>query len=339
MRTLSPHRRSCAPFACRDAARDVVLHTLTQVVLLAFAVSMAWAPLAGAQCIIVRERTPQYLPHLAMHFGEPQDVPRHVECASSLDKSLPTLCVPIYAYNLWEGSTEFSFAVRTPNAPVGFDRGPAIMQVMMNIDEHPDGATTSLHLVTASPTCGPLLLGCLRITTAALPDLFEITVAPHAMSGLAAARTPSGEWRSFVVDQGGAHIGTTATCPATPCDLNASVHDLQATAGDQTGFVSFSWASGSGNFTMLRFRVDGQYPVDPWDGQMLAFLPSEVTSYTHRFMDSGDLRVTAFSITRGPFGNLYSASNVECGSLTSALVHLPVGVAPSSWGTVKTLYR
>jgi len=294
---------------------------------------------ARGQCVLVRERTPQYAPHLAMHFGDVAEIPRNLQCASALDKRLPTLCVPIYAYNLWEGATSFELAIRTPMPPVGFDRGPEIMDVTMTVNIDAEGARTSLRMRGAGPLCGPVLLGCLRISTANAPDQFRVTVAPHATSGLAAVQTPSGEWRALQIDDGGARVGLGADCPPATCPTNSAVRDLVAAPGEISGSLSLGWTGGSGNFTLLRYRMDGEYPADPWDGELLAFLPSTVNSLRHLFNESGELRVAAWSVTRGPFATLYAASNLECGSLASAIVHIPVGVSTKSWGNVKTLYR
>lgn len=90
---------------------------------------------------------------------------------------------------------------------------------------------------------------------------------------------------------------------------------------------------------MLRVRTDGRYPSNPWDGELLAFVPS-----TTRFMTlftplSGELRIAAWSVERGAYGQLLAASSMECGSLASVTVHLPVGVASRRWTQVKELYR
>lgn len=294
---------------------------------------------AWAQCVLVRERTPQYAPHLAMHFGDAGEIPHNLQCATTLDKRLPTLCVPIYAYNLWQGAASFELAIRTPMPPAGFDRGADIMDVSMTVTVDAEGARTSLRLRGAGPLCGPVLLGCLRISTADAPDQFQVTVAPHITTGRAAVQTPDGEWRTLQVDDGGARVGLGADCPPSPCAMNTPVRDLTAGRGEISGSMSFGWTGGSGNFTLLRYRMDGVYPADPWDGELLAFLPSTVNSLTYLFAESGELRVAAWSVTRGPFATFYAASNLECGSLASAIVHIPVGVSPKSWGNVKTLYR
>lgn len=296
-------------------------------------------PAARAQCLLVRERTPQYAPHLAMHFGPVGQIPGNLQCASALDKRVPTLCVPLYAYNLWEGATAFELAIRTPTVPAGFDRGPDILDVAMTVDLDGAGARTSLRLRGAGPLCGPVLLGCLRISTADAPDQFQVTMAPHAVSGLAAVQTAAGAWRALQIDDGGARVGLGAGCPPAACSMNTPVSGLVAAPGEVSGSLTFAWTGGSGNFTLLRYRVDGSYPTDPWDGELLAFLPSSVNRLAHLFALSGELRVAAWSVTRGPFATLYAASNLECGSLVSAIVHIPVGVSPKPWGYVKTLYR
>lgn len=340
MRACMPHSRLLValPWRLRRTGSVAGLRAVAAAGALC-TLALATATVAQAQCLLVRERSPQYAPHLAMHFGEVGEIPRNLQCASALDKRLPTLCVPIYAYNLWEGAASFELAIRTPMPPAGFDRGPDIMDVSMTVNVDAEGARTSLRLRGAGPLCGPVLLGCLRISTADAPDQFRVTVAPHATTGRAAVQTPGGQWRTLQIDDGGARVGLGADCPATPCPMNTPVHDLIAVPGEISGSWSLGWAGGSGNFTLLRYRMDGAYPADPWDGELLAFLPSTVNSLSHLFAESGELRVSAWSVTRGPFATLYAASNLECGSLASATVHIPVGVMPKSWGNVKTLYR
>ncbi len=341
MRSRYPHRHACALLARREAATLVRLRAriATLAVVAGCSAAVLGATGAAAQCVLVREREPRYAPHVAMHFGDASDVPLHVQCAAALDKGLPGLCVPLYAYNLWEGATAFEFALRSPNAPIGFDRGPEISSVSMDFATDAAGTITSLKIIPSGAVCGPVFLGCLHLATADLPDMFHITVAPNRISGRAAAETPDGEWRSVVVDDGGARIGTGIGCPPDGCPQNTAVRDLTARSGEISGVVDLSWTSGSGSFTLLRYRTDGHDPVDPWDGQFLALLPASINHYSHLFGDAGHLNLTAWSITRGPYGNLYAASSIECGSLALAVVHLPVGVTVANWGMIKSLYR
>jgi len=296
---------------------------------------------ADAQCVLVRERntTAPYVPHIALHFGAAADVPRHVLCASPLDKGAGTFCVPVYAYDLWEGADTFEFSVTTPTSPIGFERGPGITSFEMSVHDTNGGVATSLRLYASHPLCGPILLGCLRLPTNDLPNTFSIPVESHIGTGRRAVRAPNGEWRNFAVDAGGAQVGVSATCPSNSCELMAAVDDLRAAPGEYAGMLDLSWVPGSAPFTMLRVRTDGRYPADPWDGEFLAFLPS-TTSHTTMFTPlSGELRIAAWSIDRGTFGQLLAASNMECGSLASVTVHLPVGVASARWTQVKALYR
>ncbi len=296
---------------------------------------------AGAQCVLVRERntTAPYVPHIALHFGAAADVPRHVMCASPLDKGAGTFCVPVYAYNLWEGADTFEFSVTTPSAPLGFERGPGITSFEMSVQDNEGGVSTSLRLYASRSLCGPILLGCLRLPTQELPNTFSIPVESHIGSGRRAVRAPDGTWRNLAVDAGGAQVGISAICPANECELMASVDDLRATPGEQAGLLDLSWVPGSGPFTMLRVRTDGRYPSDPWDGDLLAYVPSTTMSTTLFTPLSGELRIAAWSIQRGTFGQLLAASNMECGSLASVTVHLPVGVVSRRWTQVKALYR
>jgi len=295
---------------------------------------------AAAQCILVRERGGLlYAPHFVLHFGDASAVPRHLQSSTALDKDLPTFFVPIYAYNLWEGAQAFELSLRTPVAPLGFDRGPDITSVDLNVTLQSDGAVTSLHLEAGAPLCGPVYLGSLRLPAASLPTTFRVALGRSLASDRCAARTADGAWRAAAADDGGARIapGTLTTLGA--CGLEAPVQALRAVPGERTGLIDLSWTSGSGNFTLLRYRTDGRYPTDPWDGELLAFLPASVTHLADSFEVPGTMRIAAWSITRGPFGNYYTASNVECGSLASITVQLPVGVTARGWGQVKSLFR
>jgi hypothetical protein len=260
--------------------------------------------------------------------------------APPLDPSALAFSIPIYAYNLWAGADAFDLALTLPRAPLGFDPGPAIVHAALDLAPGRNGAIlVGLHLESAEPVCGPVLLGKLRVAAADLPDDFLVTVDPHPASGRLAARDLDANWLPLVVDAGGARVGHGASCPRAPCTPNKPITDLIAAPGTQPGLFELAWTSGSGTDTWLAFRTDGRYPADPRDGKLLALVPSEVSSYTHRFDISGTVHIAAWSITRGPSGNLVAVSPVECGALVSAHVHLPVGVSPRSWGQVKTTYR
>jgi hypothetical protein len=310
-----------------------------------FAVAFAFATVAhaaaaGAQCVLVRERDGAlYVPHLALHFGAATDVPRNVLCASPLDKGAGSFCVPVYAYDLWEGADRFEFSVTTPASPLGFERGPAIASYEMSVQDDPTGVVTSLRLYAAKKECGPLLLGCLRLPTHDLPNAFAIPVEPHRATGRRAVRAANGDWRALAVDAGGARIGAGASCPTNECELAVAIDDLRAVPGERPGLIDVSWVPGSAPFTMLRYRTDGRYPSDPWDGDLLAYVPSSILSTTVLTPHSGTLHIAAWSIARGGFGQLLAASSMECGSLASVTVHLPVGVAMRHWTQVKALYR
>jgi hypothetical protein len=309
---------------------------------LALALAMALDPSTGvrADCLLVRERELTYpIPHLALHFGDAADVPLHIQCSTSLDKNLPSLCVPIYAYNLGEGVSGFQFALNTPTPPTGFDRGPEITVLQMNVDTLSGTAITSFDLTTSAPICGPAFLGCIRLATAGLPESFQITMVEHHASILCAARTVAGEWRTATMDHGGAFIGPGSQCGDDLCHSNGPITNLRATQGARASIIDLSWRSGTGNYTLLRYRTDGHYPVDPWDGEPLGFLPSDITHYTYSTPLPGDVRIAAWSISRTAHGDYSSASNLECGSLTSITIQLPVAVVPSQWGSMKNLYR
>jgi hypothetical protein len=274
-----------------------------------------------------------------LHFGTPADLPSLVDCATTIDRNLPTLCVPIHAYGLWEGAFGFEFGLRTPTAPVGFDHGADISVLQMKVELDSEGAITSLRLGTNGRVCGPALLGCLQLATADLPESFRVTVAGHQETGRCAAGTADGTWRKLAVDHGGARLGPGLLCPPDPCAVHHPVRDLRAQHGAHFDFVDIEWTNGSGNYTMLRARTDGRFPADPWDGELLAFLPAGQTRYTHVASSPVELHIAAWSVSQGPQGNLFAASSIECGALASFQVQLPVATRPGSWTTVKTLFR
>lgn len=299
----------------------------------------ATADSGSGDCIVVHERTPQYTPHVAIHFGPPADVPRDIRCATTIDRNADTFCVPLYAYNLWDGVSAFELALRLPVAPLAFDADPAIASSTVEISPGANGIAVGLRLLANAPLCGPVRLGCARFATAELPDVFAIDVEAHPVTNRRAACDPRGNWRSLAVDAGGAHIGLDTECPRGPCAAEAPVTALAASSGDEPGVLEFEWQSGSGSYTLFCVRTDGRYPADPWDGRFLALLPSDVRSYTHRFEETGTVHVAAWSVTRGAFGALHATSNMECGGLVSALVDMPIGIATRSWGDVKALFR
>jgi hypothetical protein len=295
---------------------------------------------ARADCLLVRERERvDLVPHLALHFGDPADVPLHIQCSTSRDKNASSLCVPIYAYNLGEGVGGFRFALQTPVPPVGFERGPGILVADMNVDTATGAAITSFDLTAAAPVCGPAFLGCLRLPTAELPESFQIVMAELHSRDTCAARTLSGEWHAATLDHGGAFVGSGGSCAADGCAPNAPIADLRATQSGRAGLIELSWTRGTGTYTLLRYRTDGRYPIDPWDGEPLAFVPSTVTRCSFSMPLPGIVRIAGWSISRTAHGDFSSASSLECGSLTSITIQLPVAATPTLWSAMKTLYR
>lgn len=322
--------RARSPFAgARHAGAAAVLS-------IAAAASQA---LAG-ECLLVQERgTPAPKPHLVLHFGDPADVPARIQCATGVDKNQASFCVPVYAYNLWEGASEFEFSIRTPQPPLGFDRGPLVTGVEMSFEAVPEGTRTSLRLTSGTPICGPASLGCLRLPSGTLPDAFGIELGPNRGTGRLAARSGAGDWRDLAVRREGARVGIAVACPDDACERLAPIRDLQLANGERPGLIDIGWRSGGGSFTLLRYRTDGRYPADPWDGRFLAFLPSNVERLS-QFVDfSGEMRLAAWSVTRGPYGQLLAVSTMECGSVAAQQIHLPVGVQHTRWDRVKSLYR
>lgn len=311
---------------------------MTLTVLMGGLLSM-FAATAGAQCVLVRERqAPRYTPHISVHFGAAEDVPSSIQCSTSIEKRTGYWCVPIYAWNLWDDVTRIEFAIRTPIAPIGFDRGPQISGVQMDIATDETGTTTSFELSSSQPLCGPILLGCLRLDVTQLPAAFDIQIAEHQLTARRAALTVAGSWRNFAV-RGNAEIGTKLQCSSDACDINQPVTELTLRNEDQPGLVELSWTPGSGSFTLIRYRTDGQYPSDPWDGELLTFLPSSISQFDRIFEVSGDIHVAAWSVTRGLRGHLLEPSNMECGSVASMIVHQPIAVEQIHWSQVKTMYR
>jgi hypothetical protein len=312
---------------------------IVTIVLLMGGVLSMLAATTGAKCVLVRERqSPEYTPHISVHFGMAEDVPSHIQCSTSIEKRSGFWCVPIYAWNLWDDVTQIEISICTPIAPTGFDRGPQISGVQMDITTDGTSTTTSFRLSSPQPLCGPALLGCLRLDVTQLPAAFDIQIAEHQLTARRAALTAAGEWRSFAV-RGDAEIGSNLQCSNDACAINRPVMDLSLRNDDRPGLVELSWTPGSGSFTLIRYRTDGQYPSDPWDGELLAFLPSSISQFDKMFETSGDVHIAAWSITRGLQGHLLESSNMECGSVASLTVHQPIAVEQIHWSQVKTLYR
>src|SRR5262245_53992437 len=195
----------------------------------AFGLWLASAAVTHATCIIVQERTPHYAPHVVLHFGADADVPTDLQCAGRIDDGAETFAIPIYAYNLWSGADAFDLALTLPAARTGFDPGPAIVHAGLDLaPARTGGILVGLHLETAGPVCGPVLLGKLRVATADLTDDLFVSVDPHPTSGLLAARDADKIWHPVVVDAGGARVGHGATCPRAPCAPHKPIRDLTA---------------------------------------------------------------------------------------------------------------
>lgn len=302
------------------------------------AVAMLAAEVA-AECTLVRERqAPDYTPHLSVHFGAPEDVPSSIQCSTAIERRSGYWCVPIYAWNLWDDVRHVEFALDTPIEPTGFDKGPQIDGVQITFSSNENGTTTSFELSSLEPMCGPTLLGCLRLEVAQLPPSFDIQLQAHHVTQRRAVQTTNGAWRTFSV-RGGAAIGDPLACRPDACPINRPVADLHLRNSDSAGRVEVSWTPGSGSFTLIRYRTDGRYPSDPWDGEFLAFLPSSISSFETRIDFSGDIHVTAWSVSRDPQGRLRQSSNIECGSVSQLTVHQPIAVEHTRWHQVKSLYR
>ena len=308
-------------------------------IFVAIAMTTVLATSARAQCVLLEERqAPDYTPHIAVHFGDPSEVPGRVQCSSFVDKRSGYWCVPVYAWNLWDDVQNVEFAIRTPIEPTGFDRGPQISGVQMQFASDEDGTITSFQLSASAPLCGPVLLGCLRLATEKLPTSFSVSVEEHAWTHRRAVQGTSGNWRTFSV-RGDGSVGGIESCGNDTCGINHPVANLSMRNGNSPGRVEMSWTSGTGSFTLLRYRTDGRYPRDPWDGTLLAFLPSSIQGFETRVEYSGDIHVTAWSVSRGLNGRLLESSNIECGSVSSLLVHQPIAIEQSQWHQVKKLFR
>jgi hypothetical protein len=295
---------------------------------------------ARARCFFEHDHSGSgYAPCFVVHFADPSELPLRVACSTTPDPSRPELCIPVYAYDLWDGADAFEFSISTPEPPLGFDPGPGIELSKIKIDMAPDVAVTSLQLGSHDTVCGPIFLGCLRLPTPKLPASFAIGLGPDVSTGRCAAHAKDGGWRASTIDPAAAHVGAGLECPPEACTTNTPITGLVSYQGEGAGLIHFEWTSGSGSYTMLRFRTDGRYPADPWDGELLALLPSDVTRFTHGSHVPGEMRVSAWSVSYGPQGNLRAASGIDCGALTSIVVQLPVGTASSSWSGMKTLYR
>lgn len=308
------------------------------LILLAWTLAVC-ATQTAAECILVRERqAPLYTPHLSVHFGAPEEVPSHIQCATTIEKRSGYWCIPVYAWNLWDDVRHVEFAMRTPIEPTGFDKGPQISGVQIEFDSDDTGTTSSFELSSSEPLCGPALLGCLRLSVADLPQSFAVQLEAHHVTQRRAVQTTTGNWRSFSV-HGDAEIGNPESCVADACEINRAVADLTLRSTTSPGHVALSWIPGSGSFTLIRYRKDGRYPTDPWDGELMAFLPSSISEFDTQLDFSGDIHVTAWSVTRGLQGRLLESSHVECGSVAALTVHRPIAIEETRWHEVKNLYR
>jgi hypothetical protein len=294
---------------------------------------------ARAQCVLLQERQgPEYTPHISVHFGDLSELPGRVRCSTSIEERSGYWCIPVYAWNLWDDARNVEFAIRTPTEPTGFDRGPQISGVQMYFKTDETGTTTSFDLSSDEPLCGPTLLGCLRLSAAELPESFSISLGEHSLTQRKAVQGSSGNWRTFSV-HGEGTVGGTGSCSEDACSINQPIANLNLRNGDSRGLIDLSWTPGSGTFTLLRYRLDGRYPTDPWDGEVLAFLPSNIQNLSTRVDFTGAVHVTAWSVTRGANGRLLDSSNIECGSVSSLMVHQPIAVETTQWHQMKTLYR
>lgn len=320
---------------------DGALRAWARDVWRAATVALALLTPAGvlAQCNLSTEPLASIeTPRMALHFGAPEDIPTHIQTRVPLGKTPSDLCVPIYAYNLGAGADRFEFAVRAPRAPLGFEAGPGIVEQVLETTVRDDGVVANLRLVAADLLCGPVLLGCLHLPSEGLPQRFALLVVPHEATGHKGPRLEDGLWRTATIDDGGAFVGLSPPCSEDP-DLNLQITDLEAFLAPDRLTLELAWRRGTGRETLLRYRMGGPYPTTPSDGEFLALVPSGTERLVHKFRTSGEVHITAWSITRGPSGRIEVLSGVECGSLATSSVHLPIGVAERSWGQVKVLYR
>ena len=318
------------------------------ILLLSLAQISAATPL-NAQCYGSLALSPDffgydYLVRICIHFGDISTIPHDILCGTVMPAGGRPVEFPIYAYNLHDGVDYLEFSLESNDSLTLFVPSNDFQIVSSAVEKEGGLYRLNLQLETAWPVCGPVFVGTAEVETVSGADPIWVDLVPNRETGEMSARDRYGNRHFLFSPKHGGYAGSDYlyTCQEPICpEPNLPVEDFDAVTGPGCS-IKVSWISGSGNRTMVRYRLD-RYPEGYADGALLCDLssdPGEELFYYHNGMPQGQLiYYTAFSLTRDGGGSITLDSFVECAAMDTVRSSCVIAVEESSWSEIKSLYR
>jgi len=285
-----------------------------------------------------------YLVRLAVHFGDASSIPTDIMCSRSMLSSELVIDVPLWAYNLHEGAGYLEFSVVSNESIAVFIPDNCWSVVASCRCKCGNDYRLDLALQACESSCGPVRIGYAQVVRVRGSNPVWIDLRPNSQTGKMIAIDGYGKSHNVFSPQHGGFLGQNYlyTCQEPICEEpNTSVADLVAEQG-QGCSVKLAWVAGSGNRTMIRYRID-RYPTGTEDGLLAVEVPSvprESQYYFHTGIPSvATLYYKAFSLTRDAGGLITRSSFVECASVDTVQVKCEIGVETTSWGSIKSLFK
>jgi hypothetical protein len=314
-----------------------------------FSVGAAMSATSYAQCYSSMMLATDYfqydhLVRLAVHFGDPSSIPSDVVCCRSMLPGDTHFEVPIYAYNLHEGIQYLEFGVESNESLGVFIPDGCFSMVASAKSRVGDRWRMDLALQSVAPCCGPVHVGSVEVERVVVLDPVWIDLRPNGQTGKMYAIDAYGQPFNVLSPRHGGYIGQKYlyACQPPICEEpNSPVLNFIAEKAPACA-VKLSWTAGSGNRTMIRYRLD-QYPTGYQDGQLAVEVPSspgQSQFYYHTGIpNQKTVYYKAFSLTRDASDNVVRNSIVECSSADTTYTQCEIAVKPVSWGAIKNLYR
>ena len=285
-----------------------------------------------------------YLVRICVHFGDISTIPYDIVCGAAMPQGERPIAFPLYAYNLYEGVGYLEFSIESNDSLTLFEPS-ADFQIVSSVAEKEGNLyRLNLKLETSWPVCGPVFVGTAEVESVTGADLIWVDLVPNRDTGEMIARDGDGDRHYLFSPKHGGFVGGDFlyTCQEPICpEPNLPVQDFYAVTGPGCS-VKVGWVCGSGNRTMVRYRLD-RFPEGYEDGALLCELnsePGEELFYYHNGMPQGQLiYYTAFSLTKDAGGNISLDSFVECSAMDTIRASCVIAVEESSWGEIKSLYK
>jgi len=261
-----------------------------------------------------------------------------------LPESLPaTLSFPLYAYNLHGDLLGARFRILSSARILQFVPEAALVLTAGNSPVEEAGIWRDDIQLLSFGLAGPLLLGFVEVEAAEGADGVWVDLAGKDGAPLPEVNIDGRGALPAVSPHHGAFAGADdpyhcqpALCP----EPLPAILDLEVL---ESGFTPtrLSWTAGEGNYTMIRFLPFGIHPHSVYDGELLVLMPTvEGGRYNviHSTPDVAQYWYTAFNVEIAG-GEVVLGSQIETGSMVTAIVDESIPADTVTWGAVKQQYR